>query len=130
MEMPATVEVYGGDSGMRLLVRRALEAIAVRHSTSSDFTHIDVSVTQTGTEVSLLIYSPDTSIPESEVAPIQAGEETPLAHALGVDLWVLKWLANRFDGEVDIVVTPDHTTIEVSLLSAAYLEQATEKLLQ
>jgi light-regulated signal transduction histidine kinase (bacteriophytochrome) len=128
VEMPDTVKVSGYDLGMRLLVRRALEAATIRYTASSDAMNIDLTVTQTSKEVSLQIHSVDHSIPESEVAPLQAGKETPLAHAQGVDLWVLKWLANLFDGEVDIEVTPGHTTIEVSLLPVTQLEQITESI--
>lgn len=122
LEAPDSIEV-AADGSLKYLIRRMLEALSVRYSDTPENTHIKIAVTHTTTEVSVVARSVDHRIPEIEISPLQAGEERPLKHALGVDLWVLKWLANRFSGDVDLQVTPDDTIISISLQSDVHLEQ-------
>ena len=41
-------------------------------------------------------------IPELERQTIESGEETPLSHSLGIDLWVMKWITTSLGGELTI----------------------------
>lgn len=40
-------------------------------------------------------------IPDSEIEPLANGRETPLQHGSGLGLWLVKWVIERFGGEVD-----------------------------
>jgi len=122
LDLPDSSEIYGNES-VRLLVRRLLEILSIRHANESEHVNIELSVGQTTSEVTVIARSLDYKIPELDVSSLQAGEERPLAHAIGVDLWVLKWLANLSDGEVDIHVASDHTTITITLVPAVQLSQ-------
>ena len=124
LDLPDSTEIYGNNS-IRLLIRRLLEILSIRHANESEHIHIELSVIQTNTEVRVVAKSLDYQLPELDVSSIQAGEERPLAHAIGVDLWVLKWLANISDGEIDIRVASDHTTITITLVPAVQLPQLT-----
>lgn len=129
LDMPVSIKVAAGNS-LKYLIRRMLEALSVRYSDTPENAHLQLTVTQTTTEVSLVARSLDHQIPQIEISPLRSGEERPLKHALGVDLWVLKWLANRFDGEVDIRVTTNDTIISISLQPDAPLEQLVNEALQ
>lgn len=124
LELPDSTEIYGNES-IRLLIQRLLEILSIRHADESEHIHVELSVAQTNTEVTVVARSLDYQIPELDVSSVQAGEERPLAHAIGVDLWVLKWLANLSDGEIDIRVASDHTTITITLVPAVQLSQLT-----
>jgi signal transduction histidine kinase len=41
-------------------------------------------------------------IPEFERQVIESGEETPLKHSLGIDLWLIEWITTALGGELII----------------------------
>jgi len=63
---------------------------------------VDVSVVADGDTTSLVVADNGPGIPEPERAVIEAGEETDLEHGSGLGLWLVKWLVEKSDGEVDI----------------------------
>lgn len=56
-------------------------------------------------------------VPELDVRAIESGEETPLRHAEGLELWCLEWAVKRAGGELD--AEPADGTIEIRLPIAA-----------
>lgn len=41
-------------------------------------------------------------IPDIERQAIESGEETPLGHSLGIDLWLMEWITTTLGGELTI----------------------------
>jgi len=39
-------------------------------------------------------------IPNSELEPIRAGDETALKHGLGIGLWIINWCVTMLDGDI------------------------------
>ena len=64
-------------------------AITVRRDPDAD--RLDIRVADNGP-----------GIPEIERRVIESGEETPLSHSLGVELWLMEWIATTLGGEVTI----------------------------
>lgn len=62
-----------------------------------------VPVTRNGSSfVDLRVADNGPGIPESEVAVLERGYETPLAHSGGLGLWLVNWLVTAAGGEVEI----------------------------
>lgn len=63
--------------------------VTVYRETDGDRLHVAVSDNGPG-------------IPETERETIESGEETALSHSLGIDLWLMKWIATSLGGELAI----------------------------
>lgn len=54
-------------------------------------------------------------IPDSELAVLRNGHETPLEHCSGIGLWLVKWLVAGYDGDISFSTTDAGTTVRVEL---------------
>jgi signal transduction histidine kinase len=57
-------------------------------------------------------------IPETELAVIEAGEETKLDHGSGLGLWLVRWGAERLRAEVEFETDGDGTTVTLAIPGA------------
>ena len=52
---------------------------------------------------------------EQEQAVLREGAETPLVHGSGLGLWLVYWIVDSHDGEIEATVTETGTTMTVSI---------------
>ena len=96
---PETAHIQG-DLPLHQALQEILEN-AVTHSTqSADEIEIDIEIVQTAQTVKLVVRDNGPGISRAELAPIEANEETALAHMSGVGLWLTKWLTEYYGGEL------------------------------
>jgi nitrogen-specific signal transduction histidine kinase len=67
-----------------------------------------------GGELRVTVADDGPGIPEGELAPLDAGTETPLNHATGIGLWVVQWSVDALGGTVSFD-TDDGTTVTVRI---------------
>jgi len=100
-----------------------LLSVAIRESLQNAITHndtegltVDIDVTQEAGWITITISDNGSGIPVGEVESLNLDEETPLHHASGVGLWLVKWIAEASDGRYTIR-SPDGegTTIQLRL---------------
>ena len=89
-----------GDTLVRAAVENLIEN-AIEHN-DHDTPEIDVVVTETDDRVELVVTDNGPGIPEAERRVITAGIETPLEHISGLGLWLVKWIVEGMDGELEI----------------------------
>jgi signal transduction histidine kinase len=53
------------------------------------------------------------TIPAEEVAVLDAGHETPLAHGSGIGLWLVKWVADHSGATLTFERAEEGTTVEL-----------------
>ncbi len=75
-----------------------LDAVA-RHDAAAAPT-ITVGATGGDRTVTVVVEGEGRGIPESEYAVVEAGDETPLEHASGLSLWLVKWGLARMGAEI------------------------------
>jgi PAS domain S-box-containing protein len=71
-----------------------------------------------GSEARLVVEDNAGGLRESEVRVLEAAEETELRHGSGVGLWLVKWLVDRSNGELDIERTDRGSRITITLVRA------------
>ncbi len=112
-----------GDTLIRAAVSNLIEN-AIEHN-DSDHPEVDVAVStnpETG-RVELAVSDNGPGIPEAEQRVITAGVETPLEHISGLGLWLVKWIVEGMDGELEIEnIDPRGSVVTLSFPS---VEQAT-----
>ncbi|MFB6092249.1 MAG: ATP-binding protein [Haloquadratum sp.] len=54
-------------------------------------------------------------LPAQERSVLESGEETPLVHSSGLGLWLVYWIVERLDGELDVREAAEGTSIEIRL---------------
>ncbi|GGM72361.1 signal transduction histidine kinase [Halarchaeum rubridurum] len=111
-DLPADAAVYADD-----LLPRIFSNIldnAVEHSDTDDVT-IDVTVTERSDEVAVTVRDDGPGIPDDERDDLfERSDNTGSTHGLG--LYLVRHLAERYDGDVALTETgPDGTTFTVTL---------------
>ena len=120
VETPSSAWVYA-DRSLGIVVENLLEN-AVEHS-DRDSPSIDVTVrtTDVGTQewVEIRVADDGPGIPPTELEAITSGEVTPLQHADGLGLWLVKWFVDRYGGDLEFADrTPRGSIVTVRLPGA------------
>ncbi|WP_436909881.1 PAS domain-containing protein [Halosimplex marinum] len=121
----ATVSYDGdGDATARAIpaIGQAVEELvenAVQHGGDRDpgASTVRVAVDADGDAVTVTVSDDGPGLPDHEANIITEHREiSPVFHASGMGLWLVRWIVRRSRGEVDIVERgPDGTTIEIAL---------------
>jgi len=114
-EVTVTADVP--DSALLVTDWRVLQATietALRNAIEHANEAVTLSVTETTDRYEIAIADNGSGIPESELASIDAGSETPLQHGTGLDLWHLKWGMTRLHGDLSFD-TADGTTVRMTV---------------
>jgi signal transduction histidine kinase len=81
-------------------VQTAIEELienAIQHNDSPD-PRVRVECTVAAETVTVAVTDNGSGIPEAERKVVTDGDETPLEHASGVGLWVVRWIVDAADG--------------------------------
>jgi methyl-accepting chemotaxis protein len=110
-DFPSTAMLRTDERLLRVTLVSPLEnAIKYADSVAS------VAVESTESGYNVVISDDGPGIPESELAAIDAGSETPLQHGTGLGLWQLKWGVNALEGELSFE-NNEKTTVRIHLLN-------------
>lgn len=112
------VRVYANDQ-LGFVIDNLLEN-AIEHATQSS-PAIEVTVTGNPDDdwVEIRIDDDGPPIPEMEIEVLELEEETALKHGSGLGLWVVKWLVDRFEGQLGFEQSgPQGNTVLVRLQPA------------
>jgi methyl-accepting chemotaxis protein len=108
-DVPSVARLRTDERTLRATLMSPLEnAIKYADSTAA------VSVESTDGGYSVVISDDGPGIPESELAAIDAGSETPLQHGTGLGLWQLRWGVDALDGELSFE-NEEETTVRIRL---------------
>ena len=96
------------------LALQELVANAVEHNPSDD-PSVHVAVRRDDGEASVVVTDDGPEIPEQEVLVMRADVETPLEHASGLGLWLVRWTASTFGGHLAFDTGPDGNAVSFFL---------------
>lgn len=117
-------EAYAmGDSSLKLLFREILAYLLEKQPDGADTKSVEIEANQSDRYINLNFRSRGVRIPDSELEPIRVGREEDLFHATGVDLWVIKWLANYYGAKIEIETEDDETVIELQFPELPQVDQ-------
>ncbi|WP_435064820.1 sensor histidine kinase [Halobaculum sp. EA56] len=85
---------------VRAAVRETLENVAEHNETRE--LSVEVSVERDGAWTAVEVVDDGSSIPEEELAALSASRELPLQHVTGLGLWVIYWVVDLSEGDLDI----------------------------
>lgn len=92
---------------------RELVENAAKHSGQTPTIRISLEADPNTVEIRIEDDGP--GLDNNEVAVLETGTETPLAHGSGLGLWLTHWIVTSQDGHVDATVTDDGTTMTISV---------------
>lgn len=103
----------------RLLLTSALEEVienAIEH-TDKSLPEVVIDITETSCddyEVKITVTDNGPGIPDHELEPLQAEQESDLQHTSSIGLWKIKWSIDRLQGDLAFE-TPDDGGTQVTL---------------
>lgn len=109
VDVPETAPLATDWDALRKAVRSALEN-AAEHADES----VTVAVDETADGYEVRVSDDGPGIPDSELASLDAGTETPLQHGTGLGLWQLKWGVTKLGGDLSFE-TDDGTTVRMTV---------------
>lgn len=86
---------------------------ALEHAGDEPAVRIEAAPTDAGTEITVTDDGP--GIPDAELRPVTAGEETALKHASSFGLWFVTWGVQALGGTVDIETMPSGTRVTLTI---------------
>lgn len=97
------------------MFKEALREV-LRNSLKHTGDDVEVSITaeKTDDDVVIEVYDSGPGLPEHEQIVLRQDRETPLSHATGIGLWLVKWIIESHGGEINIS-TETGTCIELQL---------------
>lgn len=101
------------DEQILRLVLEEIVANALEHG--GDSPEVRVEAQSTERTVEILVTDDGPGIPQSEIQPLRAGEETALEHTSSFGLWFSKWGMQKIGGEVDFTITDAGTQVRLQV---------------
>ncbi|MXR50510.1 PAS domain S-box protein [Halovenus sp. WSH3] len=77
-------------------------------------TTVEVGITEYATGYRITVSDDGPGIPDSELAALDAGSETPLQHGTGLGLWRIKWGIKKLNGTVTFT-NESGTTVQMTV---------------
>jgi PAS domain S-box-containing protein len=102
-----------GNEAVKLALAE-LVANAVEHN-PGDAPSVHVAVRRDGGEASVVVTDDGPAIPEQEVLVLRGDVETPLEHASGLGLWLVRWAASTFGGHLAFDTDPEGNAVSLFL---------------
>jgi signal transduction histidine kinase len=100
--------VVSGNALLQSAIDNLLEN-AVEHTERSPV-ELGVQMRHVRNGVELIIEDNGPGVPEREQDLLKRGEESALQHSDGMGLWLVNWIVDEFDGEIDIETSPETGT--------------------
>ncbi len=94
-------------------LRAALES-AIENAIKYADESVTITITEYTTGYRITVTDDGPGIPDSELACLDAGKETPLQHGSGLGLWQIKWGVKKLNGTVSFK-TESGTAIEMTV---------------
>jgi PAS domain S-box-containing protein len=117
VDVPPDLWVVGNHT-LEAAVAEALDN-AVEHGDTAGETVRVVATDRGADQVDICILDNGPGVPVHERRVIDAGEESPLQHASGLGLWLMKWVATSLGGDVTIGERTTGGTVLTFTLPAA-----------
>ena len=115
--IPAAAPVRAG--GQLASVVENLVENAAAHGGDDPTIEVGLRVDDAAGVTAITVADDGPGIPDDEVAALADGVESPLEHGSGLGLWLVKWLIERYDGEMRFNETePDGSIVIVELETA------------
>lgn len=112
VDVPEGASVEAGDY-LRDALAELLENAAEHHPAAAV---VALSATVDGDRVLVDVSDDGPGVPESERAVVTGETDvTQLEHASGLGLWVVRWVADAYDGDLSFDVDEDGSTVSLSL---------------
>ena len=99
-------------SGIEQAICGLIENAVVHNNATSPAVSIKL---EASTGITLIIEDNGAGIPESELAALRSGQETPLSHTQGIGLWLSKWVIEESGGDLRFEATESGTRVTVEL---------------
>lgn len=123
MEVPQQAMIRG-EQTVAAAVREILENAMKHHPEPPEQRRIAVTIDRSWTTVTVEIGDDGSGIPDGELQAIQTGEETQLAHASGVGLWLVTWVCRLNGGTAQFASDPNGgTTVTLAFQRVPPLER-------
>ena len=84
------------------LVKAVTEAVENALEHNDEPVHISIYTRMHEDTVTIFIEDDGSGIPDNEVEVLQSGKETSKKHGAGVGLWLIRWVAEKSNGEITI----------------------------
>ncbi len=88
---------------------------AIEHNDSPIRVRVEIAEDARSDECVVTVSDNGPGIPETELAVLREGHETPLEHCSGIGLWLVKWLVTGYGGDIALTATGDGTSVQVRL---------------
>lgn len=108
-------------------LENALENVvdnAARYNTATD-PQVVISSRRVHDHVEIEVTDNGPGIDEDELAAIREGKEQPLTHGSGLGLWLLYWVMDKSDGDLQFETGDGGTTVRMRFAIATDAKQAT-----
>lgn len=125
---PKDITVSTTEEAIEMVLQELVEN-AIKHNDSENpVVTVDVRHDPDNSyPVRLCVIDNGPGIPELERQVVESGDETPLNHASGVGLWVVRWITTSVGGKLSISSRdPRGSVVSLSLPSADEMERGAE----
>ncbi|MFW5974099.1 MAG: PAS domain S-box protein, partial [Natrialbaceae archaeon] len=102
------------DSRLRQIVEELVENAIVHSDRPPAAADVRVRLERTGADLAVVVEDDGPGMSEQELVFLENGEEDPLRHSSGLDLWLVHWLTVSLGGTITAETGPDGTTIRVT----------------
>jgi signal transduction histidine kinase len=106
------LQIYG-DQVLYHAIYELIENAIEHNPEPTKSCEVRVQVTEQNGDATLLISDNGPAIPDHEIEPLRAEEETKLSHTSGVGLWIAKWLCEYCRGSLSFE-TDGGTTVRLT----------------
>jgi PAS domain S-box-containing protein len=114
--VPTPCPVYGTDD-LSLVLQEVLENALAHNETASP--HLEVTAERRDDIVTLRLLDNRSELTEEERSMIADGDSTEWSHEDGLGRWVVQWILEQQQGEIDVVTLPSHgNVVEITLQAA------------
>lgn len=107
------------DDSVGVILHELLENAVIHYDEPIETLVIEVSCRVEGNRVLLQVTDNGPGIPSYELRALREGHETPLIHLSSVGLWVVQWLVERLNADIEFETVPEGgTEVTVELRTA------------
>jgi PAS domain S-box-containing protein len=102
------------DARLQQAVEELVENAIVHSDRSPEAVDVRVRLERAGEDLAVVVADDGPGMSEQELVFLENGEEDPLRHSSGLDLWLVHWLTVSLGGRITAETGADGTTIRVT----------------